>query len=469
MRATAVRAAAGGAIVALALAASAPGRARELWRRGEASLAFTGSLREILIDTNGTDRDDFATDLALDPGCAQPATFADCAAFDRLGDRDVVQSTTRLRLRLDGRVGRELSAAVAYDHEWRVGDLDTLGDVLAGPPRETFLGAEDDIQGWGFSPDDAHRRWSHRLYRAWVRWEPGPLVMTVGRQRIPWGVGRLWNPIDRFNPIGPLAIEPDESPGVDAVDLRWQLSGFRYLQVVYAPGTRSEDARVALRGQGTFGGVDLSAMAGIFEQARALGVDATGNLGGAAWRVEAVWTDPERDVWPLDAAAPFEPDPYAQVVAGLDGNLDVGTGIYWLVEHLYNGAALGFGEGEAGTLLPFFEQDDDPAAALVPTPGAPGPFVRPASDAVFQGSGVVTSSEHTTGFQVGYDLSLAWRADLLLLWDWDGSSAAFFPTVQYTGWNAGNLTLGAQLFAGGERSQFGEQEALFYVLFEVFF
>ena len=294
-------------------------------------------------------------------------------------------------------------------------------------------------------------------------------MATVGRQRIPWGVGRLWNPIDRFNPVGPLAIEPQESPGVDAVDLRWQFTGFRYVQLVYAPGTRSEEARVALRGQGTFGGVDLSAMVGIFTEARTAGFDATGNLGDAAWRVEAVWTDPERDVWPVDAAAPREPDAYAQVVAGVDGTLAWGSGLYWLVEHLYNGAALGFGEGEAAARLPFFEATADPVEALLAPPGVPGPFVRPASDAVFRGSGVVSRARHTTGVQLGYDLGTAWRGDVLLLWDWNGASAAVFPTVAFTGWNAGEVVLGAQLFAGGDRSEFGGEEALVFLRVEVFF
>lgn len=457
--------------VALVLAALAPSaaRGREIWRRGDASLRIVGSLREIGQVGRGTTQDDFVAGLARDPTCVSPATFADCAAFDRVDEADLWSSLTRLRIELDATLRPELTAVVAYDQQFQVGVLDTLGEAISGERPDTFLGLEGDIHLFGLGDDTDRRRWSQRLYRGYVRWDDGRVAATVGRQRIPWGVGRLWNPIDRFNPIGPLAIEPDESPGVDAVDLRWLFSGFRYVQLVYAPGTRARDTRVALRAQGVVHDVDASAMVGIFEEARVAGFDLTGNLGDAAWRTEVVWTDPERDVWPLDAARPREPSPYWQIVAGLDGNLDVGSGLYWLVEHLYNGAALGFGEGDAGRLAPLFGQTLDRGEALLAPPGSRGPWVRPADDAIFEGSGVVSFAHHTTGAQLGYDLGVAWRADLLVLWDWNGGSAAFFPTLRYTGWNFGDVTLGAQLFAGPDASQFGGQPPRVYLLAEVFF
>jgi hypothetical protein len=43
------------------------------------------------------------------------------------------------------------------------------------------------------------------------------------------------------------------------------------------------------------------------------------------------------------------------------------------------------------------------------------------------------------------------------------------PSLTFTGWNAVELTLGAQLFTGGDRSQYGQQEPVGYVLVEWFF
>lgn len=437
--------------------ASAPTKAIELWRSGERSVEWSGSVRELLTTSNGTDGEKFrATVREAGARCALASLFADCPAFEEVGKRDVWDSLTRLRQHLEVRAGDGWSAELVYDQELRVGTLDGLGRSDAG---DTFLGLEDEIHAFGLEDDAAHRQWRHLLYRAFVRYEGRHVQLTAGRQRIPWGVGRLWNPIDRFNAIGPLALEGDQSVGIDALEARWLLSDFDYLQLVYAPGTRSDDARYALRFDGVVKDVDVGLMAGVFEEARSVGVDLAGNLVDAAWRVEAVYTDPEREVWEIGWAAPRELDRFWQVVVSLDYNFDVGNGVYALVEHLYDGNALGFGSGEAGPLLPLFEA----------THGPLGPVARPVSAARFGGSGVVSNARHTTGAQLGTDLSSAVRLNLLMLYDWNGRSAAFFPAVAFTGLNDAEITLGAQLFAGPGRSQFGEAQPLVYLLVEYFF
>ena len=74
-------------------------------------------------------------------------------------------------------------------------------------------------------------------------------------------------------------------------------------------------------------------------------------VGDAAIYLEAVWADPKVDVFRIGDPSPGPPDDFWQVVAGVHQMFDVGTGLYVLVEHLYNGNALGFGEGKAGTYL----------------------------------------------------------------------------------------------------------------------
>ncbi|MAE94822.1 MAG: hypothetical protein CL910_09195 [Deltaproteobacteria bacterium] len=450
-------------VVALALAPAAA--AIELWSSGDRSLEWSGSLRERLLTTNGTDAKAFS-EAQREAGavCLLAATFAECPAFRLMGDKDVVDSLSRLRQRFDLSWGPRWSATVVYDHELRLGNLDTFPGSLGGS-ADTFLGLEDEIHTFGLKDDANHRRWRHLLYRGFLHYEGESIHLTVGRQRIPWGVGRLWNPIDRFNAIPPLAVEGDQSPGIDALDLRWLLDGFDQIQLVYAPGTSHETARYAARYQGVIRDVDVGVMAGIFEQARTAGIDLAGNLGDAAWRLEAVFTDPEQRVWLLDDPEPRERDPFWQVLVSLDYNFDIGDGLYVLVEHLYDGNALGFGEGRAGSLLPLFGASDEGPEALA---GA-GPFVAPIPAARFAGSAVVSNARHQTGLQIGTDLSSALRGDLVVLYDWNGESVAFFPSVAFTGLNSAEITIGAQIFAGGRRSQFGEQEPMVYLLAEYFF
>ncbi len=455
------------ALVALVASTLMAGAARpiELWRSGERSLEWSGSVRELAITTNGTDARKFAeAQFAAGPRCFLAATFAECPAFRDQGDRDVFESLTRVRQHLDLQWDHGFSAVLAYDHEWRFGNLDRFPGSL-GTRADTFLGLEDEIHLFGLEGDGDHRRWRHLLYRAYLRYETSRFQFTAGRQRIPWGVGRLWNPIDRFNPIGPLAIEGDQSAGIDAVDFRLLFDGFSQLQFVYAPGTRHEDARYATRYQGVVRDVDVGVMAGIFQQARTAGFDLAGNLGDSAWRVEAVFTDPEQRAWKLGDLRPEEPEPFWQLVVSLDHNFDIGHGIYALVEHFYDGNALGFGDGDAGTLLPFFGNSERAPAGV----RGPGPFAAPISSARFGGSGVISNARHQTGLQLGTDLNPAIRGNLLVIYDWNGDSAAIFPSLAFTGLNAVEVTVGGQLFSGKRRSQYGGQQALAYVLVEYFF
>jgi hypothetical protein len=448
----------GGALALAAIALALPASGRELWRSGDRVVELSGSLREVLTATNGTGEDEFAAAFAGDPACFDVAQFADCLAFDTVGDKDVWTSLTRARVTIDARAGPRWSASLSYDHEWRAGTLDTFEGVFSADP-DTLLELDDEIELFGLEPHGDHFRWRHRLYRGWVRYEGAHVHVTVGRQRLAWGTGRLWNPIDRLSAIGPLAIEDDEFSGIDAVELRWMWSGFDYLQLVVAPGDDAEDSRYALRAHGVLHGQDVSFVAGSFEQAFAVGADFAGNLGDAAWRFEAVWTDPSRDVWLLEEPAPRELDEFWQVVFSIDTTLDVGPGLYVLAEHLFDGNALGFGHGRAGPLLPLFGASGPLASPL------PAPHGRER----FAGSRVISLAKHTTGLQLGVDATSALRADLLVLYDWNGCSAAIAPIVSYAGWNSLELRVGAQLFAGPRRSQFGSQQAIGYAVLEWFF
>ena len=434
------------------------GEARELLRHGEASLALSGSLKELLTVTRGTDREAFErAGLANPPGgtdCILVQSFPDCPAFHELRRRDVWTSLTRLRLRFDARASEAFSAVVVWDHELRAGILDTLeaglgGDLGAG----RFADLEDEIS------DREHLHLRQLLYRAYVFYESEKLELTVGRQRVPWGVGRLWNPIDRFNPIGPLAIEGDQSQGVDAIKARWLFSGFTHLEAVYAAGRHGDDRSYAARFAGVLRDVDYGLVAGVFEQAHTLGFDLAANLGDAAGRLELVWTDPERRVRPFGDPTSGEVPSYFQVVASVDTNLDVGSGVYLLAEHLYNGNALGFGEGEAGGFLGFLEEQTSPI----------GRAAAGANPDLFGQSRVVSGAEHLSGVQAGYDLTPDLRGDLLAIYDWRGRSVAVIPTLRYapTGWL--ELLLGVQLFEGPRQSEFGRSEALGFAQAELFF
>jgi hypothetical protein len=87
-------------------------QAREVWQRGDASLAITGSVKEIGLAASGTDASRFAAASASSPLCLFAATFARCPALDLVNATVFGQSLTRLRMRIDARATSWLSAVV---------------------------------------------------------------------------------------------------------------------------------------------------------------------------------------------------------------------------------------------------------------------------------------------------------------------------------------------------------------------
>ena len=435
-------------LLTLLLAWAGPAAARELWSEGAASLELSGSLRELLQLGEQTDLDSF--EAALVPACGLVAGFTQCPAFDTVGEKDAWQSLTRLRTRLDLRMTEALSAVVVYDHELRTGILDTFeAEIQQGFRRDDLVDAEGTITS------SARADWRHLLYRGYVALETERIDVVVGRQRIAWGVGRLWNPIDRFNAIPPLAVQADQSQGIDSIDARWSFDGLNFMEAVYAPGGGTDEASYALRLHGVVYDTDLLLMGGVFEKAPTLGVDFARNLAGAALRVEAVYTHPEEKVWKIGWLQANELDDFWQVVVSLDYNFDLADGIYALVEHLYNGNALGFGKGKPGTLLPLFEQD--------------GGLVIPGSPALFGTSRVVTAADHQTAVSLAGDITPELRLEFLTIYDWNGRSAAFVPSARYAPLGALEVSVGIQTFSGPRRSQYGSARTLVYLLADLYF
>jgi hypothetical protein len=254
------------AVALVWLVGAGPGRAEELWSRGEAALSVSGSIRQIGLYTQQTDAKDFADAIATDIATAGPATtcvaaagFENCPAFDTVGGKDVGQGFTRLRLKADLALTRWLSAVVVYDNEVSFGAIDTLeAEIGSGFGSQSFVDAESGIS------QGQHHDWNHELYRGYVQVETERVELAVGRQRIAWGVGKLWTPIDRFSALPPLSLQPDVTPGIDSIDGRWNFDGFNYLQFVYAPGSNRDEERWAVRLPGGLGVAARAGLGGVF-------------------------------------------------------------------------------------------------------------------------------------------------------------------------------------------------------------
>jgi len=324
----------------------------------------------------------------------------------------------RLRLAMDGDVG-PVRFHLAYDHELLWGGLvaDPVVAAALARPEPTWIDASAAIS------QRTHLNWRHTLYRGWLEYEYGPVQLKLGRQRIAWGSGRIWNPTDRFNPVQPTALEPEQKLGVDAGMLVWNYGGNGSVTAVAAPARPSSRTarKLALRWQDTFGEFDVALMGGRINNENMFGLDITGNLGDAGVRLE----------W-MQARNPRQGD-YGQLSTGIDytwRHAWFPNGLYMAIEYFYNGAA-----------------------------GA----VRQMQDRL---NGRV---RHLIGGMLGYDLTPLWRFDLLLIADPQQGGAFISPSLKWSALENVDIQGFVQLPQGAGGSEFATLESLYALRVDWYF
>lgn len=188
----------------------------------------------------------------------------------------------RLRLELKGQLARTVRVDIQYDNEVLLGSylLTTQFQQQKDQPPPQYWSADANYV------DRAALYGVHRLYRAQLQVSLGNTDMRVGRQRIAWGTGRFWSPLDLLNPFSPVALEREERLGVDAVLVEHRFGPVARLAAVYAPShVHGADSR-ALQWHDNARGVDFSFTVGRFRGDDVIGVDLAGQIAQAGVRAE---------------------------------------------------------------------------------------------------------------------------------------------------------------------------------------
>jgi hypothetical protein len=179
------------------------------------------------------------------------------------------------------------------------------------------------------------------LDRVWLDLESGPVQVSLGRQRVAWGTGLVWNPIDILNPSSPLDFDNQEKPGTDAGRMQVYLGPSSKVDVAVAPARRADDAVALAQVVANRAGYDWIAIAGRRGPYAVLGAAWSGSMGGGGFRGEALGSIPRRGLR-LEGSADEERN---NLVASVDGDYTFPSSLYLHGAALFN--RLG-ATGEAG-------------------------------------------------------------------------------------------------------------------------
>ncbi|TPW19102.1 MAG: hypothetical protein FD126_3023, partial [Elusimicrobia bacterium] len=170
---------------------------------------------------------------------------------------------TRARLSLKAETpepdrGWALRAEADYDHEIRVGtrlNSPEHRQFGAGEPERYFTMDQHVSSG-------TDGEWRHLLYRGWVEAEAAGWKARFGRQRVAWGTGKIWNPVDVLNPYQPTTLEREERLGLEALSLRRGIGEVGQAEAVWAFEESWAKSDLLGRVRGNPGGADLALLGG---------------------------------------------------------------------------------------------------------------------------------------------------------------------------------------------------------------
>ena len=323
---------------------------------------------------------------------------------------------SRLRLELKGNPVDAVALDVQYDNE-----------VLLGSYIHTqqFALQNEQQRANQYSKYGDGGSWygRQRFYRASATLSAGHTDLRVGRQRVAWGTGRFWNPVDLLNPVNPIALERDERVGVDAVLAEHKLGPLARISAVYVPPQDGVDSSAALNWHANAAGIDYSLIGGRFRSEKVVGGDLATQVAGAGVRAELTHHEP------ADASA------YHRALVAVDyafpSTLTLSGELY------YNGA------------------------------GTPD---RAAYDFASLFSGRIQNvGRRYLGAYAGYEITplLKWVNYLVL--NLDDRSRFYSPALVYSLRANIDVTAGAQLFGGSAGSEYARLSDVYFAQLQWFF
>lgn len=134
----------------------------------------------------------------------------------------------------------------------------------------------------------------HSIFdRGYMSYADDQWEVTLGRQRINWGISSVWNPNDLFNTFNFANFDYEERPGADALRVQRYLSGMSAVEVAIAPDTGKDASVYAGMYRFNKWNYDFQVLSGVYYSDVALGFGWAGNVKLAGIKGEATYFQPK--------------------------------------------------------------------------------------------------------------------------------------------------------------------------------
>ena len=210
--------------------------------------------------------------------------------FSFIDNLDQVQWTTLLHNRLNFKYIPSDEISVRLEFRNRLFYGDNVKNIFG---FTDFISQDNGLVDLSWNViDDGSLLFNTTIDRALINYSNGDWDITLGRQRVNWGMNLAWNPNDIFNTYNLLDFDYEERPGSDAIRIQYYLGDFSKIEVAAKKGRRKDDHIVAAMYKFNTGSYDIQLITGVYQKDWIVGAGWAGNLKNAGLKGEVTYFVP---------------------------------------------------------------------------------------------------------------------------------------------------------------------------------
>lgn len=197
------------------------------------------------------------------------------------------------------------------------------------PGYDEFVDSNNDYLDLSFFPIHGERMFMLSTFdRAYVKYRKNDLEVTLGRQRINWGINLAWNPNDIFNAYNFFDFDYEERPGSDALLVQYYTGFASSVQFAVKAAENWDELVAAGLWKVNKWNYDFQFLGGVAQGDVTLGGGWAGNLGEAGFKGEFTYFRPYEEY--------FEHTEDAAFVGSVAWDYSFKNSIYLYGSYLYN-------------------------------------------------------------------------------------------------------------------------------------
>ncbi len=221
-----------------------------------------------------------------DPKFTVGGYVKDMATFNFAGkDSTLIDNLIHNRVNLAWYPSQNLTGKLEFRNRIFFGDL-----VSFFPFYGELIDVNNDYFDLSWMPVNNNDLVIHTMIdRFYFEWNKNDWEVSLGRQRINWGMNLAWNPNDLFNAYSFFDFDYEERPGSDALRIRKYTGYASEIDFAIKAAENFEDLTTALKYQINKWNYDIQFIGGLMKNNVTLGTGWAGNLWNAGFKGEMTY------------------------------------------------------------------------------------------------------------------------------------------------------------------------------------